>query len=358
MVEVVRRRRRSAVLTPSRIPCLGKICTINITQGCAIGCGYCYIQGYSAYPGPNRVILYDNTAEMLASELQRRRRKPHRVYFSPSSDAFQNMPEVQGLSYRTMSLLLNAGVEVSFLTKGTVTPRFFELFKKAPTAVFAQVGITTLDLALSTALEPGAALPTDRLGTMRRLTDIGVQTTARLDPLIPDVTDVRSSIEPLLASICEAGIRFAAASYLFVRPRLARAIHELLSSVSGALVSAKRWPWQEFLGGHGGGQMLDAGERARRFGSLSAWGEQAGVSVAPCRCKNPEFDGQGCEIAGRPSREAREAFDQQLLEFGATDTESSRQPPACRCNCCSPLGQSPNVPRLGGRAPPDRAPGP
>ena len=210
MVEVVRRRRRSAVLTPSRIPCLGKICTINITQGCAIGCGYCYIQGYSDYPGPGKVILYENTAELLASELQRRRRKPERVYFSPSSDAFQDIPEVQELTYRTMSLLLDVGVEVSFLTKGFVTERFFELFKKAPAAVFAQVGITTLDPVLSTNLERGAASPTQRLETMRRLSDIGVQTTARLDPLIPDVTDARSNIEPLLASLCQAGVRFGA----------------------------------------------------------------------------------------------------------------------------------------------------
>jgi len=322
MVEVVRRQRRSAVLTPSRIPCLSNVCTINITQGCAIGCGYCYIQGYSAYPGSGKVVLYENTAELLASELQRRRRKPHRVYFSPSSDAFQDVPEVQELSYRTMSLVLDAGVEVSFLTKGTVTPRFFELFKKAPAAVFAQVGITTLNPTLSTALEPGAASPTLRLATLRRLSDMGVQTTARLDPLIPDLTDARSNLEPLLASLGQAGIRFAAASYMFVRPRLARAIHELLSSVFGAQVNARYWGWQEFLGGCGGGQMLDAGERVNRFARLAAWGEQVGVRVAPCRCKNPEFGGEGCAIAGRRAGDAWEADDQHLFEFGAPNTES------------------------------------
>ncbi|MHC4695656.1 MAG: hypothetical protein ACYTFA_02815 [Planctomycetota bacterium] len=72
MVELVRRRRRSAVLTPSRIPCLGDVCAINITQGCAVGCGYCYIQGYSGYLGPDKIVLYENTADLLASELRRR----------------------------------------------------------------------------------------------------------------------------------------------------------------------------------------------------------------------------------------------------------------------------------------------
>ncbi len=317
MVEVVRRRRRSAVLTPSRLPCLGNICTLNITQGCALGCRYCYIQGYSDYPGPGKVILYENTAELLASELQRRRRKPHRVYFSPSSDAFQDVPEVQELTYRTMFLLLDAGVEVSFLTKGFVTERFFELFKKIPASVFAQVGITTLDPSLSTTIEPGTAPPDQRLETMRRLRDIGVQTTARLDPLIPDVTDRRSNVEPLLASLRRVGVRFAAGSYLFVRPRLAGAIHKLLLDASGARVNARRWTRQKFLGGCGGGQMLDARERAHRFADLKAWGEQAGVCVTPCRCKNPEFAGQGCAIAGSDSHRAPRSDDQQLLEFEA-----------------------------------------
>jgi len=322
VVEVVRRRRRSAVLTPSRIPCLGNICTINITQGCALQCGYCYIQGYSDYPGPDKVILYENTAELLASELRRRRRKPHRVYFSPSSDAFQDIPEVQEISYRTMSTLLDAGVEVSFLTKGFVTERFFELFKSTPRAVFAQVGITTMDHVLSTTIEPGAASPSQRFETMRRLSDIGVQTTARLDPLIPGVTDRRSNIEPLLASLHRVGVRFAAASYMFVRPRLARAIHKLLSHVSGAQVNAERWTRQEFLGKCGGGQMLDAGERAHRFADLKAWGEKVGVSVTPCRCKNPEFGEQGCAIAGRHSHEVLRSDDQHVFEFGATDTDN------------------------------------
>lgn len=315
-MNVVRRQRRSGVLTPSRIPCLRDVCTINITQGCALGCGYCYIQGYSEYPGPDRIILYENTAELVASELQHRRRKPHRVYFSPSSDAFQDLPEVQDLTFRTMSVLLEEGVEVSFLTKGFVKEPFFSLFKKRPSAVFAQIGITTVDDVLSTTIEPGAASPDQRVETMRRLSDIGVQTTARLDPLIPDVTDTPLNIERVLASLRHVNVRFAAASYLFVRPRLARTIYKLLSCVSCARANTKRWPWQEFLG-CGGGQMLSAAERVRRFAALKAWGEKAGVCVMPCRCKNPEAGGQGCAIAGRYSADVPSTDDQQRFDFAS-----------------------------------------
>ena len=140
MVEVIRRKRRSPILTPSSIPCLKSLPTINITQGCALGCAYCYIQGYAQYPGPDRVILFENTAELVKDELSRKRRPPARVYFSPSSDAFQYLPEVQEVAAATMTVLLNAGVEVSFLTKGFISERFLRLFASAPQLVFSCAG--------------------------------------------------------------------------------------------------------------------------------------------------------------------------------------------------------------------------
>jgi hypothetical protein len=66
--------------------------------------------------------------------------------------------------------------------------------------------------------------------------------------------------------------------------------------------------------------MLDAGERAHHFADLEAWGEQAGVCVTPCRCKNPEFGGRACAIAGRDSHEALRSDDQQLFGYEAAGT--------------------------------------
>lgn len=73
MVEIIRRTRKPPILSPSWIPCLRQLPTINITEGCALGCTYCYIQGYSHYPGPHRVVLFENTAEVVQRELRRKR---------------------------------------------------------------------------------------------------------------------------------------------------------------------------------------------------------------------------------------------------------------------------------------------
>ena len=137
--------RRAAILSGSDLNCLHDVSTVNITRGCAHRCIYCYGQGYSNYPGASRVVLYRNLAQKLEAELARKRKRPVRVYFSPSCDAFQPMDAVQDATYEIMSILLARKVSVAFLTKGRVGERFLRLFSKHPGSVYAQIGVTTLD---------------------------------------------------------------------------------------------------------------------------------------------------------------------------------------------------------------------
>ena len=299
MVTLERRSRRGPILTPSSLPCLSDIPTINITEGCAHECLYCYTRGYSNYPGPGRVVLFENTVELVQAELARKRRRPRRVYFSPSSDPFQPLPEVQDVTYRTMAILLEAGIEVAFLSKGDLGERFWALFAKHPALVFAQIGITTLDERLWQAFEPGSAAPSQRLETISRLAQIGIATSARLDPLIPDLTDSEASLTALLAQLRYRRIQSVAGSYLFLRPAFARRVTEQLRAIPGSPAGICNWVWQPFADGAGGGQMIQTVERRQRFSRLKTLAEAYGIEVHVCTCKNPDLSpGFGCQIAG------------------------------------------------------------
>ena len=94
MTEVIRTERKSAVLTPSSLACLAHVPTVNLTAGCAHECRYCYGRGYQTHPGEGKLRFYTNTLAKLREELPRKRKKPATVYFSPSSDPFQPVPEV------------------------------------------------------------------------------------------------------------------------------------------------------------------------------------------------------------------------------------------------------------------------
>jgi len=301
MVAVLRRQRRGPILTPSSLPCLGKMPTINLTEGCAHGCVYCYTQGYSGYPGRGRINLFDNIPESVEAELLRKRKKPHRVYFSPSSDAFQPVPEVLDVTFRTMSILLAQGVQVAMLTKGTVEERFLELFAKFPGKVFAQVGITTTDERLRSALEPNAASVSERLETIERLMRSGVTVRARLDPLIPDLTDTAENLQPLLAELGRRGVRSIAASYLFVRPAFARRFSKQLAGIMQVTAAAESWDWHRFADGVGGGNMIGIEERQKRFARLAGLAAAADMEMHVCACKNPDLTmSSNCRIAGPP----------------------------------------------------------
>jgi DNA repair photolyase len=315
MVEVIVRQRRSPVLTPSSLPCLRRTSTINITEGCALGCTYCYIRGYSHYPGANRIVLFENTPELVAKELSRKRRKPRRVYFSPSSDAFQYLPQVQDVSFRTMAVLLGAGVGVSFLTKGFVTRRFLDLFAEHAALVCAQIGVTTLDRHLWRLCEPRTAPPEMRVATARSLIRLGIRTTIRLDPLIPDVTDTPERLLPLLAALSRAGVREAAASYIFVRRGFGKDLMARIQAAGATPYDPRPWPYQAFDGGRKGGRMIDRDERARRFARLEAIGASVGIRIRPCRCKNPELSDRECGIAGPPASSEGSAPSQGAFAF-------------------------------------------
>lgn len=316
MVVVERRKRKGPILTPSSLPCLGKMPTINITEGCVHNCVYCYTQGYRSYPGPGRVVLFDNIPELLRAELPRKRKRPHRVYFSPSSDAFQPLPEVQDVTFETMAVLLDAGVEIAFLTKGVVDERFAALFAKAPASVHAQVGVTTTNPRLWQLLESGAASPVDRLQTIERLTRIGVSVRARLDPLIPGLTDRTENIVSLLGELSRLGVRSIVASYLFLRPGFARRVSRQLELARDSGCDLGEWSAQDFVSGLGSGRMISAEERQGRFDKLRDLAAECGIDVHVCACKNPHLpDSSDCKIAG-PQSNARPEPDTPL--FGET----------------------------------------
>jgi len=122
-MKVVHIKRKSAVLTPSSLACLANIATINLTAGCAHRCIYCYTQGYTMSPRDGTVHLYANTATKLTQELRRKRRLPRAVYFSPSSDLFQPVPEVLDMALEVLGILFEWGIGSTKRFSGCSSPR-------------------------------------------------------------------------------------------------------------------------------------------------------------------------------------------------------------------------------------------
>ena len=225
-MKVLLKERKSSVLSPSTLKCLNGTSTINPTAGCAHLCSYCYARGYSNYPGDGTIVLYTSLAEKLENELNRKRKTPGFVYFSPSCDAFQPVRQVLNTTYSLMALLLKRGIGVSFLTKGCIPDRFIDLFKSHSKRVQAHIGITTLNRQLQKQIEPHAATPGARLKNISALTSIGILPEIRFDPLIPGLTDSTSNLDSLLKILGRSVIKRVGLNYLFLRPIINKNIRE------------------------------------------------------------------------------------------------------------------------------------
>lgn len=294
--------RKSAVLTGSELPCLAEVATINVTRGCAHECVYCYAQGYSSYPGRGRVVVYENLAAKVADELRRKRKRPVRAYFSPSCDAFQPLGAVLDATLDVMRALLERGVEVSFLTKGTVPERFIALFARFPGKVHAQIGLTTLDAKVAATIEPGAAAPAERVENIRHLARLGVPVALRLDPLVPLLTDSDEGLSALLAAAASAGASRVATSYLFLRRSMRESV--LLAFASrGAVADRLRELFERAttLSLHEGGHnvlALPADFRRSNYERIARLAAVFGLDVHVCGCKNGDVTTDVCRIAG------------------------------------------------------------
>ena len=334
MTEVIRIERKSAVLTPSSLACLTHVPTVNLTAGCAHECCYCYARGYLTHPGEGRVTFYTNTLAKLREELRRKRKKPSTVYFSPSSDPFQPVPEVLDMAYDVFRFLFESEIGVAFVTKGRIPERHRSLLATHAPLVQGRIGMITLDPGIAAAFEPFAATPEVRLAQAAELIRAGIPIEARLDPILPGVTDGVDCLEPLCAALAGIGVRTIAASVLFLRPAVIGSLRRHFGDCPNFRVSENgtvpfdaaamlngllnSFAGSKTLAIHAGNsrvRALPASARLEIMERLKSIAHRYGMEVLVCACKNPDISSGSCHISGRWPPAARESS--QLGLFGS-----------------------------------------
>ena len=300
MVTVIRSKRKSTVLSPSSLACLAHIPAVNLTSGCAHNCIYCYTRGYGVFPGEGKVVIYENILEKLKNELANRRAKPQAVYFSPSSDIFQPVPEVVELTYSVLEFLLSRNIGIAFLTKGYIPDRILKLLTAHPDKVRVQIGTITADENVRRVFEPNAASISIRLEQMAKLVEGGIATEARVIPILPGITDTSGSIDRLFSAIANTGVRRTAISTLFLRPAITASLKrhipdkEILEKLLGCYRSEKRLSVHAERSSVIPLSRLKREEIYNRFRQIT---RKYDIDISVCGCMNPDIGGT-CNITG------------------------------------------------------------
>ncbi len=289
------RERKTPILRKGTFGCLKGIPSVNVTVGCLLGCIYCYARGYPGAPGSGRVVLFSNLAHKLTEELKRRRERPPVVLFNTASDSFQPHPDITRVSVKLMEILLERGIPVSLLTKGLLPQRFVEIVRAHPGLVFARIGIVCIDPAYRQRFEPFAATPAERLANIERLAAAGVIPEARIDPVIPFVTDGKAAFESLFRELAARGVRRAMISYLHLRPAVEAQVRRELDTLSSELIGGMfRGAGYRTVGSSTMTKLVPGEVRRRGYDRAREAADRHGVTLSICSCKNPDMTGGLC----------------------------------------------------------------
>jgi DNA repair photolyase len=293
--QVIPKLRKGRVLTPARFGCLEGIPTLNITNGCIFECTYCYARGYSQAPRKGEVYLYANLPDLLREELLRKKIVPQWVILNTSSDCFQHHPDILNITYEVIRILVDRGIGISFLTKGLIPNRFFDLLRMSPEKIFAQVGLVSLSERYWKEYEPGTPSPEKRLENVQRLKEIGIVPEIRIDPIIPFVTDTEIEGTTLFRRLQEIGVKRVTLSYLHLRPaiqeQLMRELSPLHRKVIESCFKAQEW---KAIGSSTRTKLLPKTIREKGYQRMKEIGKRFGITASVCQCKNPDLKGDLC----------------------------------------------------------------
>jgi DNA repair photolyase len=200
---------------------------INPYRGCEFACRYCYARythEFLELRAPEdfeqKIYFKQNAAWLLTQELKRL--KPGtQIALGTATDPYQPLERKQGVTRSLLEVFArSSGLSLGIVTKSTLIVRDLDLLKEIAlrNRLTIHLTVTTMDVRLARLLEPRAPRPDLRIGTVSQLRMAGLRAGVLCSPLMPGITDSRSSIAAVAQAAAGAGANFFAAGALFLKP--------------------------------------------------------------------------------------------------------------------------------------------
>jgi DNA repair photolyase len=201
--------------------------SLNPYMGCVHRCTFCYVRAFERRadrPSGERygtsIRVKVNVAEVLRAELARPSWQGDGIAVGAATDPYQPAEGRYRLTRSCVEALRDASASFHVITRGPLIVRDAALLAEA--AARADVSVTfsvpTVDEDVWRTTEPGTAPPLQRLRALRVLVDAGVRASVGMAPLLPGLSDHRSSIERVVVAAREAGACGIWANLLYLRP--------------------------------------------------------------------------------------------------------------------------------------------
>jgi len=199
---------------------------INPYRGCEFGCRYCYARYTHEFlemqpdEFEHKIYFKQNAAWLLTQEL--RQLKPGtQIALGTATDPYQPLERKLEITRSLLEVFAErGGFKLGVVTKSALVTRDLDLLQAVAKVnqLTVCMTVTTTDRKLARILEPRAPRPDLRLKALAGLRNSGIRAGVMCSPLLPSITDSRSSIESVARAAAEADASFFFAGALFLKP--------------------------------------------------------------------------------------------------------------------------------------------
>lgn len=199
---------------------------INPYRGCEFACRYCFARYAHEFieltpeDFEHKIFFKENAGWLVQQELARLNPSTS-IALGTATDPWQPIERRQRITRSILEAFAKSnGFNLGVVTKSTLIVRDIELLRTISRRhkLTVHLTVTTMDTALARILEPRAPRPDLRIWALRRLREAGIRAGVLCSPIMPGISDMRSSIEAVAKAAAEAGASFFAANPLFLKP--------------------------------------------------------------------------------------------------------------------------------------------
>lgn len=162
---------------------------LNLYAGCAHGCEYCFAPAATfkkreVFARPRARV---GIIKQVQKDAVRLHGDPRQVLLSFTTDPYQPIEAEEGLTRQALKILKENNISATILTKGGLrATKDFDILANMPGSEFA-VTLTTDNEEESRRWEPGAALPSERIKSLKLAKGAELRTWISFEPVInPD----------------------------------------------------------------------------------------------------------------------------------------------------------------------------
>lgn len=257
--------------------------SLNPYTGCPHRCVYCYITSY--IPRAFECRPKTDLITRVKRDLDKIDRRSF-ISLSNSSDPYPPQERKLRLTRQCLEIFRDEGIPFQIVTKSDLVLGDLDILRESRCVV--SFTITTLREEVRKKLEPGAPPGSRRLKAIEELTEAGIPTTLRLDPVIPLVNEFE--IGEIVEAAVGVGVSHITSSTFKPRPDSWRRFSKEFPRVATQI---GEWYFR-FGSRHKNAWYLPEEKRMELMKAVGRVCEKISVSFGTCR-ENLGFAGPSCD---------------------------------------------------------------